>query len=93
MKIPMVHSLRADALVALIGSFGVLAVWAGWGSSSTLSLVWIAFVGAGLVIATALAVRSGGPTRSLAHVQYDVEHQGADGRGDVPQGANSGGLR
>jgi hypothetical protein len=72
------HSLRMYGLTAMIMIVAALAAWAGWGSPSGFSLVWVAAVGAGLVIATMVAVRNGSPTRSVAHVLYDVEHPVGD---------------
>jgi hypothetical protein len=78
METNKLHSLRVYGLTAMIVVFAALAAWVGWGSPSAFSLVWVAAVGVGLIIATMVAVRNGSPTRSVAHVLYDVEHPVGD---------------
>lgn len=84
-----VHWLRVYSLAGIVAMFATLGAWAAWGSPSSMTLVWVAIVGTGLIVATALAIRDGSPTRSVAHVLYDTEHP-AGGR---PQAATTGATR
>ncbi|MFN2445519.1 MAG: hypothetical protein ABR606_08040 [Vicinamibacterales bacterium] len=86
MERPFIRWFRAYILDAMIVVSAALGAWAAWGSPSPVTLTWVAVVSVGLVIVTALAVRDGSPTRSVAHVLYETEHPVSDARRDVPRG-------
>lgn len=61
---------------------GILAAlafvaWAGLvpGRMSGSTFVWISAVVIALLAVSLMAMRAGGPTRSVAHVLHDAEHQ------------------
>lgn len=68
--------------MAIVSVLSVLTAWAAWspGSPSTFTMAWVAVVSVGLIVAVAMAIRDGGPTQSVAHVLYDVEHPGVETR-------------
>lgn len=60
----------------------VFFVWAGFGSPwiSGPTFGWMSAVVIGLFAVTLMAMRAGRPTRSVAHVLHEAEHQKEPGR-------------
>lgn len=91
MEKTLLHAPRVYVMAALLAGLAALGTWAAVGSPSAITLIWVAVVGTGLVIATALAVRDGSPTRSVTHILHDAEQQPGDR--NVPRVAVPGAKR